>query len=101
MASLVLVTTWMFFFILNNLTKSSAETSELKHGNPDWKWLLGKIEHRQDTRLSHFCVRNAIQRNKQTEWNLLAIIHKKEKWSNRQIRFTGPRLGYNIGYSEK
>lgn len=66
------------FFILNNLTKSSAETSELKHGNPDWKWLLGKIERSQDTRLSHFCARNAIQRNKQTEWNLLAIIHKKK-----------------------
>lgn len=73
------------FFILNNLTKCSAETSELKHGNPDWKWLLGKIEHSQDTRLSHFCVRNAIQRNKQTEWNFLAIIHKKRK-SDRIIK---------------
>lgn len=30
----------------------------------------------------------------------LQLSIKKEKWSNRQIRFTGPRLGYNIGYQK-
>lgn len=38
--------------------------------------------------------------SKKSEWNLLAIIHKKAKWSNRQIKGTGPRLGDNIAIQE-
>lgn len=33
-------------------------------------------------------------------WNKLLNINKKDMWSNRQIRGTGPRLGDNIAIQE-